>query len=96
MKPYRPDREERDRRTGHRLKMAREMTRLGPDRAWREAGVAPRLLEMYEQGIVPISIEHLAALSRCMDIPLAWLSAEGELNPADAVTFASLMEEATP
>lgn len=96
MKPYRPDREEYDRGTGHRLKMAREMTRLGPDRAWREAGVAPRLLEMYERGIVPIPIEHLAALARCMDVPLSWLSAEGELSPAEAAIFASLMAEATP
>lgn len=96
MKPNRPDRDEYDRGTGHRLKMAREMTRLGPDRAWREAGIPPRLLEMYERGTIPIRTEHLAALAHCMDIPLSWLSAEGELTATEAATFASLMAQAAP
>ncbi len=67
--------------TGHRLRMVRELTRVAPDRVWREAGIPPRLLDMYERGAVPIRSDHLEALAHCLDIPPAWLIAEGEGVP---------------
>lgn len=76
-----PSRVEQPRGTGQRLKMVRELTRVAPDRVWREAGIPPRLLDMYERGAVPIRSEHLAALAHCLDIPPTWLIAEGEAVP---------------
>jgi len=43
-----PSRVEQPRGAGHRLKMVRELTRVAPDRVWREAGIPPRLLDMYD------------------------------------------------
>ena len=62
----RPD-ESADSLAGNRLRAARDNAGLGPDRVWREAGIPPRLLEMYERGVVPIRTEHAAALARCLD-----------------------------
>ncbi len=78
MKPSRVDQRQS---TGHRLKMVRELTRVAADRVWREAGIPPRLLDMYERGAVPIRSDHLAALAHCLDIPPTWLIADGEALP---------------
>jgi len=76
-----PSRVDQRQSTGHRLKMVRELTRVAADRVWREAGIPPRLLDMYERGAVPIRSDHLAALAHCLDIPPTWLIADGEALP---------------
>ena len=78
----------RDRALAHRLKLAREMTRIAADRVWREAGIPPRLLDMYERGAIPVRPAHLEALAHCLDVPLAWLGSED--GPAMAETLALL------
>ena len=81
MTASRPARASQHRGAGHRVRMVRELTRVAAERVWREAGIPPRLLAMYERGVVPIRADHLAALAHCLDIPPAWLVADGEAAP---------------
>lgn len=57
----------------HRVRLARELARLPPERVWREVGIPPRLLDMYERGVLPIRPDHLAGLAACLDVPQTWL-----------------------
>ena len=96
MNASRPAREDPDRGAGHRLKLAREMTRVAADRVWREAGIPPRLLEMYERGAVPIRADHLATLAHCLDIPLSWLRDEGGHGGGEAALPTRATADAAP
>jgi transcriptional regulator with XRE-family HTH domain len=59
---------------GHRVKAIREFSAVSAARIWRDVGIAPRLLELYEAGFFPISAEHLRGLARTLDVPVTRLT----------------------
>lgn len=68
---------------GHRLRQLRVWANVSAEQVWRAAGISPRLLEMYEDGAVPLTPAHLAALAQCLGVSVAALGSVMPPCPAD-------------